>query len=150
VATVVRSVLQRNLSTPDATVRNYHARTNNQIGFFLPVSEPPQHLGWVTSCSACGFQEAVKSQKSPLTCWSSMGSKYLSHLEKRSERPSHLGVPLNCHAVSAADGIGQSMKTVISKICIGENKKKIPNLSHLQTFHLEKGLPPPPKLLLPN
>lgn len=51
-----------------------------------------------------------------------------------------MGVPLNCHVVSAPEGIGQSMKTVIRKICIGG--KKIPNLSHLQPFHLERWLPP--------
>lgn len=38
---------------------------------------------------------------------SSLGRKFPPHLSWRTERQSHVGVPLNCHVVRAPEGIGQ-------------------------------------------
>lgn len=111
---------------------------------------------WASTASWLGhklfwakFSEAVKSQRSLLTCWSSVGNKYLTHLDMRSERLSRLGVPLNRRAVSTPEGIGQSMKTVISKICIGEKKNpKLVPPADIPSW--KRTSPPPLKLLLHN
>lgn len=101
--------------------------------------ESPRHPGWNMLFLHLQKQSSHREAYSP-PVGSSLGRKFISHLSQRTERLCHVGVPLNCHGVSAPEGIGQSMKTLISEICI--RGKKIPNLSHLQTFHLERWLLP--------